>query len=269
MLQKTIRNFCVVILSMIVVGLTTSTGYTEGDPPVYFLQGSLITTGILVETGSTPPYEHPEIGVTAVDAELFDKNTPPVRLREVPTWNFTEPPSSPPPPPAKGETNVGYPISGDLEPRATTRGNVFPGEPNPITFGDWIQASVCGMVRVMPNGRSKVSLTFHDLLPYSLYTVWQFNCGQVRNDGPFGGIPNVMCTDENGKASFERELPYNPIGFIKKLVIMYHSNNSVHAGVPRTTNSPAPLPQNPPYPGSGSGGITNHGHLQIDFPECP
>ncbi len=92
------------------------------------LQGAVVTEDVRVAQGGDLVV--PVVGVTPNNEVLLNRDG--ISLRQVPTLVFADDSNT------RVEGVVDVPISGDLAtPRATTRGLVFPGEPNPITLGDW------------------------------------------------------------------------------------------------------------------------------------
>jgi len=162
----------------------------------------------------------------------------PVPLRQVPTLYITD---------HQNPVVIDESISAEN----TTRGLVYPGTPNPITMGDWIKGGDSKLkIRVCDDGTSKVKMKIKGLLPNSLYGVWQFN--QAGGPpGPWGGIPNIFVTDDEGKARMERKLPFNIFEVVDNLVIVYHSDHRIYGGSPSLTKS--------------SGGPDIHFQLQFDI----
>lgn len=162
----------------------------------------------------------------------------PVPLRQVPTLYITD-----------GDIPVVIDQSISLD--NPMRGLVFSGTPNPITLADWIKSGKSKLkIRVREDGMTHVKMKIKGLLPNSLYGVWQFN--QAGGPpGPWGGIPNIFATDENGNAKMERLLPFNIYDVARSLVIVYHSDHRVYGGSPSLLKS--------------SGGPDIHFQLKFDI----
>lgn len=242
MLSRVTKGMAIFIalIGIISLGMIVQTAYAS--PTIHLEEAQLLTGRVWIEKDGM--FVNPTPDMTPDDAVLLNKNGVP--LREVPVYVFADDGS-------KTTMSVNYPISGDFSPRFTTRGLVLPGEPNPITFGDWRMAKATGTVKVKVKGdkiTSKVVLQFSGLIPNTLYTVWQINNGIGGADGPFGGIPSAFVSDEDGNAKFTRTLPFDAIEVIDFLDVVYHSDHNVYGGVPSTM----------------SGGIIHHGQLRIDFP---
>ncbi len=193
---------------------------------------------VLVQTENG--MEAPVIGETNKHAMLYNipnDGTDPVPLRQVPTLYITE-----------GETPVV--IDESISAEAIMRGLVYPGDPNPITFGDWIKGGHSKLkIKVLKNGMSKVNMKIKGLLPDSLYGVWQFNAAGGP-PGPFGGIPNIIATDAHGNGSMKRILPFNINEVVNSLVLVYHSDHRVYGGTPSVVKT--------------SGGPDIHFQLEFD-----
>jgi len=176
-------------------------------------------------------FEEPMLGVTDEDEVLYNipvDGTDPLPLRQVPTLYITD-----------GSNPVV--IDESISAEYMTRGLVYPGSPNPITFGDWIKGGDSKLkIKVFKNGMSKVKMKIKGLLPNSLYGVWQFN--QAGGPpGPFGGIPNIIVTDDEGNATMKRKLPFNVNEIVDSLILVYHSDHRIYGGTPslvRTQGGP-------------------------------
>ena len=86
----------------------------------------------------------------------------------------------------------------------------------PITLGQWVQASGVLEVSVTDNGHAgEFSFEFADLIPQSMYTVMSLRTYDLA-PAPFGphrpgplGVPNVFMTDRKGRGHYHAKLP-NP-----------------------------------------------------------
>ena len=88
----------------------------------------------------------------------------------------------------------------------------------PITKGDWFKASGTLKVDCAPNGNS-VSINVKALVPNRVYTVWAIwldPSGPRFIPVPLGGVPNVIITDKQGDAIFERDLNFCPVDAAKE-----------------------------------------------------
>ncbi|MCF6323287.1 MAG: hypothetical protein L3J89_03020 [Gammaproteobacteria bacterium] len=190
---------------------------------------------LLIQTDNG--FEAPVIGETHDDEVLYNipvDGSDPVPLRQVPTLYITDRDM-----PVVIDESIGAPVidmNGNVNVRPTTRGLVYPANPSPITFGDWIGGHHSTLkIKVKRNGHSKVTMKLRGLLPNSLYGVWQFN--PAGPPGPFGGIPNILTTDKSGNATMKRELPFNLNEVADSLVLVYHSDHRVYGGVPSLLRS--------------------------------
>jgi len=197
----------------------------EGEPVLEFRLPSL---QIKTDNG----FEEPVLGESDIDEVLYNipiDGSEPVPLREVPTLYLTD---------RNTETNEHYPVvidesisDGSIDSKNTTRGLVYPGNPNPITIADWIKGGDSKVkIKILRNGMSKVKMKIKGLLPNSVYTVWQFNL--AGPPGPFGGIPSVFVTDHHGNGKMERILPFNMFDVVDNLLVAYHSDHRVYGGTP-------------------------------------
>ncbi len=185
--------------------------------------GKSLVHGVqIVDENSATGFSLPVLGETDEDAVLYNipaDDSASVPLREVPTLYLTNGPAP---------VVIDESISADN----LMRGLVYPGAPNPITYGDWIDVGESTLkFRILPNGTSKVFMRVRGLLPNSLYTVWQFN-KMPGPPGPFAGIPNVLATDHRGNATMKRILPFNIRETVKSLDLIYHSDHQVYGGTP-------------------------------------
>ncbi len=191
--------------------------HNDGITVIY---GERSVLGVQVKTDDG--FVEPEIGVTDESAILYNvpaDGTDPVPLRQVATLYITDGPNP---------VVIDESISADN----TTRGLVFPGAPNPMTLGDWLNGKDSKLkLKSLDNGMTKVKLKVKGLLPNSLYGVWQFNVAPGA-PGPFGGIPNIFVTDHKGNATMQRMLPFNMLEVVRRLAIVYHSDHRVYGGTP-------------------------------------
>ncbi len=192
----------------------------EGEPVLDFRLPSL---QIKTDSG----FEEPVLGETNEHEVLYNipiDGSEPVPLRQVPTLYITE---------RDRETNEHWPVVIDesISEENTTRGLVYPGNPDPITVADWVKGGNSKLkIKILRNGMSKVKMKIKGLLPNSVYTVWQFNL--AGPPGPFGGIPSVFVTDHHGNGKMERKLPFNMFDVVDNLLVAYHSDHRVYGGTP-------------------------------------
>ncbi len=90
----------------------------------------------------------------------------------------------------------------------------------PITKGDWFKASGVMTVECTSEGNS-VTIRAKSLVPHRVYTVWAIwldPSGPRMIPVPLGGAPNSYVTDENGDATYKRELNFCPTDAAKEPV---------------------------------------------------
>ncbi|MEO1018193.1 MAG: hypothetical protein AAFY56_10935, partial [Pseudomonadota bacterium] len=119
------------------------------------------------------------------------------------------------------------------------------GKPLGITLGDWFEAKGGGTY-VCENGVGEVNLTFENLVPNGLYTMWHdFAVWPPTEpflgfyDLPFGardGSENAFRADALGNAEFQRSitpcLQLSGEQLISELAIAWHSDDQTHGSVP-------------------------------------
>lgn len=109
----------------------------------------------------------------------------------------------------------------------------------PITLGDWQKASGMAIINCNDDGSSKVKLTFKNMIPNRIYSVW---AAVVTPQGvanpPFGGVPPAFVTNDKGNAVFKRELNFCPLelneevnGQIMWIAVVLHSDHMLYGGV--------------------------------------
>lgn len=210
------------ILIQSTLALTTLALASESRTVIH---GEPYTGDVLVE--SDAGLVRPEIDITDEHAPLFNKpgdGSDPVLLRQVPTLYITD---------GLNPVVIDYPIDSNNH----TRGLALPGEPNPITFGEWLDISgTHAKIKVRQNGTSKINIKFRGLLPNSIYGIWQFDRVNPLPPGPFAGIPNAFVTDMRGRAEFSRILPFNILEIVDQLMVVYHADHMLYGG--RPSNKP-------------------------------
>ena len=108
---------------------------------------------------------------------------------------------------------------------------------DPITLGRWTQAQGFALIKCTGLG-SNVQLTLRGLFPNRVYSAWGLFGGQSITPFPLGGAPNVMVTDSNGNATFERELNFCPFDLrpgqapLLAIDIVFHSDHQNYGLVP-------------------------------------
>lgn len=108
---------------------------------------------------------------------------------------------------------------------------------DPVTLGQWTQARGFAFIRCAGRG-ANVQLTLRGLLPNRVYSAWGLFGGQSITPFPLGGAPNVMVTDSNGNATFERELNFCPFDLkpgqapLLAIDIVFHSDHQNYGLVP-------------------------------------
>lgn len=119
-------------------------------------------------------------------------------------------------------------------------------EPNdPITLGDWLKASGKMKIFCHVNGYASVRMRLKNLVPNALYSVLAITRTTPPGSEtetivalPFGGVPNIFTTDEEGNAKFRRKLaacPMDPTPNGSQILFIdigFHSDNNVYGAVP-------------------------------------
>lgn len=127
--------------------------------------------------------------------------------------------------------------------------NPFPPTKNqsndPITLGDWLSAKGHMKIRCKESGSARVRIWLRNLVPDSIYSVlaiWNttppgFSAPTIV-PLPLGGLPNIVVTDSEGNAKFDRKLgacPLDPTPDGSRMLFVdvgYHSDNNVNGAVP-------------------------------------
>ncbi len=134
-------------------------------------------------------------------------------------------------------------------------GNALPptkSNPNGvIKLGDWLNAQGWMYLRCNADGTAKVKIRFKNLIPNGLYSLWGLwnatppGASQARLvPVPLGGIPNAMVPDEQGRATFTRQLASCPKDQAEDESIMlfvdlaYHSDGDLSGAFPQIVGSP-------------------------------
>ncbi|TDF39724.1 hypothetical protein EYS14_09470 [Alteromonadaceae bacterium M269] len=136
---------------------------------------------------------------------------------------------------------------------ATNPSNPFPALLNQpsdqITLGDWASAKGRLSYTCRDDGTAEVSARFSNLVPnglYSMWGIWRITipfAGDITSASPFGGVPNVVTTNERGRARFSRELPFCPSeesedgSLLLWVSVVYHADSAISAGVAETAGA--------------------------------
>jgi hypothetical protein len=126
-----------------------------------------------------------------------------------------------------------------------------------VTLGDWIRARGSAAIECKDHATS-VRLELSGLIPNRIYSVW----GVFGGPGglfpfPIGGVPNIVVTDRDGRATFERQLNFCPQqetpdeSPLLAIDVVFHSDNQIYGLVPE-----------PDLAGFFTGTVTN---TQLEF----
>jgi hypothetical protein len=163
------------------------------------------------------------------------------------------------------------PFPGIFEASSSEKGQAAPN--NPITVEQWMRAN--GTARIVCEGDhyAHLKLQVHDLIPNRMYAVWA-TLGQSRRGDPevfpsipVGGTPNIIITDRDGSALYERPMqfcPLRPATTDRPMLVInvqYHSNHQNYGGI----NGP-PIER---IPGGYWIGTVIHNHLQFPVNVTP
>lgn len=113
-----------------------------------------------------------------------------------------------------------------------------------ISLGEW--NSAVGQIRGRcVSGTAKVRILLKHALPNALYTAWDIGVAnpltkeEALSTSPFGGLPNVIVTDKNGRGSLFRTVNYCPFDKCKGakrctlyISLFYHFDHMVYAAAP-------------------------------------
>lgn len=154
-----------------------------------------------------------------------------------------------------------------LDPAAPVVGpsQADPGQPDPITLGDWLRGRGVAYTRCGSNG-NYINLFVRNLIAnrmYSAIALW------LRDDGSFrpvslGGAPSVFITNGRGGGQFSRRLNFCPTDAASDgvgddrligVAVIYHSAHVAWGAIPSPSAPGLLLP-----PGS-----MVHGHVWFDF----
>ena len=118
-----------------------------------------------------------------------------------------------------------------------------PNSPDPITLGEWLEASGRMAIRCRDDDTARLRIRVRDLIPHRVYTVWAMwhLAGGRIFPQPFGGVPNAYLTDKRGNASFERELNFCPMqasrsgvdgSRLLSIITHIHSDHVLYGAIP-------------------------------------
>lgn len=122
------------------------------------------------------------------------------------------------------------------------------------TVGDWEKISGRLDINCLDDGRAVVRVTVKNAFPDGLYSLWDigvFNPQTENEQGygvPFGGIPNVLVTDNQGCGTKEFIVNYCPISpcgagsdsCSSYISAFYHWDGQIYGGSPAATFAGAP-----------------------------
>ncbi|PXF42482.1 hypothetical protein BWQ96_07791 [Gracilariopsis chorda] len=113
-----------------------------------------------------------------------------------------------------------------------------------VTVADWNRAAG-RMTGTCRNGTAHVYIEMQNALPNGLFSMWDVGVSMALTPNeslslsPFGGIPNVLTTDGNGRGSISRRLNYCPLDKCQGssrcslyLSMNYHFDHVVYGGAP-------------------------------------
>ena len=113
-----------------------------------------------------------------------------------------------------------------------------------ITLGKWASAKGVLKYRCQADGSAIVKASFSNLIGNGVYSMWAIFKTTLPNGitadlpVPFGGVPNALVPNQNGRAKFERKIPFCPNdetsdgSLLLWVALAYHSDSSLYAGVP-------------------------------------
>lgn len=220
--------------------------FFDWGPP--FGTFGFFTMGIYNEFGAEPIHLNPDIDPSALVSTALDPNllastgiTPEevnpdwvnIPLRDVPVQY------------SYGKSKV-FPEISLADPGEKGQA----GPVDPITLGQWMEATGVGKVTCFDDGSARVRLRMKHLIPNRLYAVWATMGPSASGEGevfpsiPIGGTPNLFITDDKGYALYDRKMQFCPIApdttdrNMLVINVQYHSNHQNYGGI----NGP-PLPQ--------------------------
>lgn len=121
---------------------------------------------------------------------------------------------------------------------------VAQAEPSqPLTLGQWMAAT--GVANIVCRGdMATVELKLRNLIPNRMYAVWA-TLGLPKDGSastffpiPLGGAPNVLVTDGDGDAAYERKVNFCPLDAdstnrpLLTINVQYHGNHQNYGAVP-------------------------------------
>lgn len=123
---------------------------------------------------------------------------------------------------------------------ATVRSRIASNKP--VTLKKWLGAKGTAEFKCFIDNTSTVKIRMKSMIPDSMYSAWgvfSFDSdgnGQGDQIGgvPLGGVPNVMMTDDRGRATLSRKLNFCPKNEprLKYVTIAYHADTNNNGSVP-------------------------------------
>lgn len=120
------------------------------------------------------------------------------------------------------------------------------------TVGDWDRVSGQMRVKCAEDGSATAQVTLRDAFPNAVYTLWEVGAlhpgtpAEQGVVGPFGGLPNVLTTDNKGCGYAELALPFCPLrscdgdSCTNYVSAFYHFDNQVYGGSPEAFGAGMP-----------------------------
>lgn len=105
------------------------------------------------------------------------------------------------------------PVAGTLPPNPLPPTHAEPRPP--ITLESWLEAK--GRLKIVceDDDEAVLKLSAKNLIPHGVYSVWgvwrDFAATELLT-APLGGLPNLLVADKRGKAKYQRELRFCPMG---------------------------------------------------------
>eukprot|EP00178_Gracilaria_changii_P023418 TRINITY_DN70894_c0_g1_i1.p1 TRINITY_DN70894_c0_g1~~TRINITY_DN70894_c0_g1_i1.p1 ORF type:complete len:308 (-),score=30.06 TRINITY_DN70894_c0_g1_i1:2495-3418(-) len=159
-----------------------------------------------------------------------------VPIAETPTFNLTST--------SIIDRSTPFFFNDSVDPEVLGQPYLSSGADANITLREWNEAAsrLSGVCR---GGKARVRVQVQNALPNALYTLWDVGVlfpltpNETVSVGPFGGIPNVLATDQLGRGSIVRDLNYCPfdkcIGAVRCTLSVsanYHFDHVVFGGAP-------------------------------------
>ncbi len=126
-----------------------------------------------------------------------------------------------------------------------------------VTLADWLRARGIAAIECESHA-ARVRMELSGLIPNRIYSVWGiFGGPSGLFPFPVGGVPNIVVTDRDGRATFDRQLNFCPQQTapnespLLAIDVVFHSDNQVYGLVPE-----------PDLAGFFTGTVTN---TQLEF----